>query len=350
MSAGRVSLNIAWDSVSARSVANLSQSFGPVSRRRVSPLPALAVLIYSTAIGCTCQPEPEQEAAATVPAIPAEPEAGPRPQVLYLPDAAPAAPLPRPQQGLVRSGRCSHEMVDVAGRFCIDRYEASLVDLERERRVSPYYYPSLNRTKSTFEAWETLRFTMGDEHYQTLSLPAPPAFQLSAPFRVKAVSQPGVVPNGYLSGLIAGEACRNAGKRLCTEEEWVLACRGQSDQRFPYGDVYEPGRCNVHRDVHPARILHGHASLGHLDPRLNHFAYQGRALLHSTGSNQDCASRWGSDAVYDMVGNLDEWIDDEQGAFLGGFYSRGTKEGCQSKITAHPQAYYDYSLGVRCCR
>ncbi len=195
-----------------------------------------------------------------------------------------------------------------------------------------------------------MRLTMGDEEYRRLPIPVPPAFQLTSEFHVKAVAEPSVVPNGYLTGDMAEEACKNAGKRLCRETEWVTACRGEANRQYPYGDAYEQGRCNVKQPVHPAAILHGSASLGHLDPRLNHFTHGTRPLLHATGSNPDCASKWGNDAVYDMVGNLDEWIDDREGTFLGGFYSRNTKEGCLSKITAHPMAYYDYSLGVRCCK
>ena len=89
---------------------------------------------------------------------------------------------------------------------------------------------------------------------------------------------------------------------------------------------------------------------GHLDPRLNHFEHKGASLLHTTGANPECASHWGDDAVYDMVGNLDEWVDDEEGVFLGGFYARNTREGCLSRVSAHPRGYCDYSLGIRCCQ
>ena len=50
------------------------------------------------------------------------------------------------------------------------------------------------------------------------------------------------------------------------------------------------------------------------------------------------------------TGNLDEWVDDEAGLFVGGFYARSTREGCESRISAHAPIYYDYSTGARCCR
>lgn len=299
--------------------------------------------------GCTCEPN-EQPAPVATPTQPVTTlVTDPLPVVLYVPDAGVVVPpgdLRPPSAG---AKVCPAEMVSILGRYCIDRYEARLVDTEKLRRISPYYHPTQRSSAATLKSWETMRFTMGDKQWQLVPLPVPANFQLTTQFEVKALSEANVVPNGYLSGTIAETACKNSGKRLCTEEEWVTACRGEANRKFPYGDVYEAGRCNVLRGVHPAAILHGSASLGHLDPRLNQFSYEGRPLLHATGTNPDCVSRWGNDGVYDMVGNLDEWIDDEQGAFLGGFYARNTKEGCLSKITAHPRAYYDYSLGVRCC-
>ena len=75
----------------------------------------------------------------------------------------------------------------------------------------------------------------------------------------------------------------------------------------------------------------------------------GRGLGH-TGGTLECASQWGNDAIFDMVGNLDEWIEDPEGTFLGGFYARKTQEGCDSRVEVHGLDYYDYSLGVRCCK
>lgn len=316
----------------------------------------MLLVLSSIVLGCQCgeqraTPSDRETSGEPSPSAQTHSETSTGPLELYIPDAAAAdwthePAIPPPFVGR----RCPSEMVDVQGQFCIDRFEAALVDAAKERRISPYYHPTRRQTRSSFERWEQQRFTMGPQEYQILPLPVPPRFQRTEVFEVKAKSERGVVPNGYLNGVLAEQACLNAGKRLCTEDEWETACRGETGEPFPYGSEYRAGECNVHIGVHPAAVLHGHASLGHLDPRLNHFPYQGRPLLAPTGSYPRCASRWGDDAVYDMVGNLDEWVADEDGVFRGGFYARNTKAGCEARISSHPRAYFDYSLGVRCCR
>jgi formylglycine-generating enzyme len=310
-------------------------------------------LFFGWALSCSRATEPSDHErpsssatsqSATTPALAAAP-----PALLYLPDggdtvqsgAAPgAALLPG---ALAATSRCPPEMVDVRGRFCIDRYEATLVDAKAGRRLSPYYHPTRAQTAASFKDWSQRA------HGDALAVPPPPDFQLSEDFEPRAESVAGVTPSGYLSGNLAEVACRNAGKRLCTLEEWVFACRGEADRKFPYGDRYEEGRCNVFREAHPAQILHGDMSTGHLDPRLNLVEGAAGPLLRKTGATESCKSVWGNDAAYDMVGNLDEWVEAAVGAFVGGFYSRSTREGCDAKVSSHPRAYFDYSLGVRCC-
>jgi formylglycine-generating enzyme required for sulfatase activity len=242
------------------------------------------------------------------------------------------------------SGRCAPDMVDVAGRFCIDRYEGSLVDVRLGRPISPYFAPRAGDARRAFEAFS------GASRAAAPELPKPPVWELEESFEPKAASLPAVTPNGYVSGLLARAACENAGKRLCSALEWTSACRGERGQRFPYGDTYEAGTCNVYRDTHPARVLWGDASKNHLDPRLNLVADASGPLLRRTGETARCRSEWGADAVFDMVGNLDEWVDEPGGAFLGGFYARATQNGCEARVTEHPPEYFDYSTGVRCCR
>jgi sulfatase modifying factor 1 len=307
----------------------------------------LASTSTATLLGCSRVDEPSPPPAKAASAVVAEPP----PRVLFLPDAAPLPSPPVAGRPPIHSGRCAADMVDVSGRFCVDRYEATLSDSGTGRLLTQFYYPTPELTRREYEHWQRPKPEMSTALGAILPVPAPQEWELSATrFDPVASSVPDVVPHGYLSGRTAERACANAGKRLCRIDEWITACRGQQNRKFPYGEQYVEGACNVCRATHPARALHGNASLGHLDPRLNLVTEDGDPLLRKTGATPRCKSEWGNDAVYDMVGNLDEWIDDPEGTFVGGFFSRSTHEGCDSIIEVHDYTYYDYSLGVRCCK
>jgi len=241
-------------------------------------------------------------------------------------------------------------MVRVANRFCVDRYEAQLIDAPTKTPLSPYYPPDKAKAKYLEELWQDLRLTEGNERARAMPLPPLAPWRKQRTAQPKAISRRGVIPNAYVSGEQAGEACANAGKRLCERSEWVVACRGEQDRDFPYGADYERGQCNIFREGHPGIELYGNPSINHTDPRFNLVKIAGKLLLRRTGTTKTCASKWGDDAIYDMVGNIDEWVDDPDGAFLGGFYARAKKDGCASGVSSHPIHYADYSTGVRCCR
>jgi formylglycine-generating enzyme len=319
----------------------------------------LLCLSSSGLLGCSCEDRntaraddaATQRSSASAQARSAEP----MPELLFLPDGGDLAPATPPEQQLLpgpwgKPGRCGTDMVDVRGQFCIDRYEAVLVDRKQSREISPFYPPTRRLTKALRERWRRDAPLSAGALGRTLGVPEPPAWQLAEEFEPVAAVRADAVPNGYLSGVLAEQACRNAGKRLCKIEEWVLACRGEANRKFPYGDQYQDGRCNVFREAHPAAILHQDPSIHHLDPRLNLVRADGAPLLRRTGATAACRSTWGADGVHDMAGNLDEWVDDPEGTFVGGFYARGTREGCDARITSHALEYFDYSLGVRCCR
>jgi formylglycine-generating enzyme len=245
---------------------------------------------------------------------------------------------------------CPSDMVRVQD-FCIDRWETSTVDRTSGRPLSPYYPPQRTLMNRVLDIWQVERTSWGSEAAQSFPLPELTRFQREQRFEPRAVSVPGVVPQGYLSRDLARRVCANSGKRLCTLAEWQTACRGERGTAFPYGPSYVAGRCNVWRQIHPARVLHGNSSLGHLDPRLNLVVeYEAGPLLRATGTTATCASRFGNDAIYDLVGNLDEWVDEEPALFVGGFYARSTNKGCDAKVSSHAPTYYDYSTGARCCR
>jgi len=246
--------------------------------------------------------------------------------------------------------KCPAEMVQVH-RFCVDRWEMTTVDRNSNQPLSPYYPPLPGYLNRVLDVWQVERFEWGRQAARSFPLPEVPLIEQSRKFEPVAASCAGRIPQAYLSREVARRACANAGKRLCSYEEWQTACRGEKGTKFPYGNDYVAGRCNVYRAVHPARELHGSFSMGHLDPRLNLVdEATGVPLLLPTGSSAQCVSHWGSDVIYDMVGNLDEWIADDPGMFVGGFYSRNTTNGCDAKVTNHAATYFDYSTGARCCR
>jgi len=315
-------------------------------------------------LGCESSREGPPDAVRLAPSVPTSPagaspppDAGSGPRRLYLPET-PAQILPgqspfdlsRPPPERLPQAGCPADMVDVRGAFCVDRYEAHLIDRQSGKVLSPYYPPEPALALSSFMTWRAHTRDALEPGRPTLELPPLADWQRTSRVDVLAVSEAGRVPSGYVDGHTASSACASAGKRLCTEREWQIACRGEADQDFPYGPRYEASACNVFRSTHPAIVLHGNASVGHLDPRLNLVRDREGPLLRRTGESERCRSVWGADAIYDMVGNLDEWVDDPGGAFQGGFYARATKLGCAARITSHPRGYRDYSLGVRCCR
>jgi hypothetical protein len=221
---------------------------------------------------------------------------------------------------LAATARCPAEMALVADRVCVDRWEASLV----ERAWGGVERP-----------WSAFSVIDGHEG------------------RVRAVSRPAVVPQGYVSGKQAMAACMASGKRLCTADEWERACRGPDGTQFPYGPARQAGACNDDvRPVHPVIEVATFLGLpadqwwrdGMNEPLINQLP----GSLLRTGERSECTNGYG---VFDMVGNLHEWIDDPDGTFRGGYYMDTTLngDGCQYVTTGHDFRYHDYSTGFRCC-
>jgi hypothetical protein len=198
-------------------------------------------------------------------------------------------------------GPCPSGMAHIDG-FCIDRWEAHLSD------HSPYTVPQAG----------------------------------------VAQTGQGVIPQGYISGEVAEAACQAVGKRLCRSAEWLRACQGPSEETFPYGDTYIPTACNEGREQHPVIELFGDqtdwSSRQMNDPRINQLADG----LEVTGSHPVCMS---AEGVFDLHGNLHEWVADAEGTFRGGFYvdAKINGPGCRYRTTAHGRTYHDYSTGFRCC-
>ncbi len=304
-----------------------------------------ALLVFGCLTGCASGARGVVRARAVSPKVGVRNASGERPQMRVeagLPAVAAALPAPAPAKDVAQANGddayvmpvmlekeaveppvpagCPTEMSLLPGGVCVDRWEGSLV---------------LVTTEGKEQDWSP---------FVTVGPGVPP---------VKAVSRAGVFPQGYLTGVRAAEACENAGKRLCTSEEWQVACQGPERTTYPYGERREAHRCNDDgRGKHPLIDLTERLGLAPeqmwRDSMEHPMINQLPNTLRKTGERSGCTNAYG---VFDMVGNLHEWVDDAAGTFRGGFYmdTRINGEGCRYVTTAHNRRYHDYSTGFRCC-
>jgi sulfatase modifying factor 1 len=322
----------------SRLLARASPGTIGFAMRRANEMFAMATVAFALA-ACTSSRSKETE--------PSDAGATPVPSAMPVPSATQSA-VPAPPLVLA----CPNDMVKVGERLCVDRYESQLVDVASARPLSPYY-PVLTDYDTFLEARRSEAAAFLARRTGTaVDVPFPelPAWQRRGRPTPKAVSKPGVVPNAYLTRAVAAGACELAGKRLCSLVEWQTACRGERATKHPYGAEFTNFRCNVFREAHPGHVLFGDASVGMQDPRMGLVEGSRGPLLTPTGGTPTCGSRWGDGVIYDMVGNLDEWVDDAEGTFAGGFFSRATRDGCERIVVAHGPDYRDYTTGARCCR
>jgi formylglycine-generating enzyme required for sulfatase activity len=141
-------------------------------------------------------------------------------------------------------------------------------------------------------------------------------------------NQPGVAPTVNVSWEEASRACGKGQKRLCREEEWEKACKGPGNARFPYGNDFDPNRCNTDDADGKDRAL---------------------AL---TGHFPQCRSAY---QVADLSGNVAEWTSSD---FAGNTPNKTQKGGafdrpihavrCSARLGGVPTEQKP-TVGFRCC-
>ena len=215
---------------------------------------------------------------------------------------------------------CPDDMVSVWGKFCVDKYEAFVNEVLSDGTLKQHS----------------------------------PFHQLDKKKRYIALNKRGRMPQAYISQKQAAAACAVAGKRLCTSHEWVAACKGKRPTTYPYGEKHQPRRCNdsgkspfamfFSKDGRPPPTkVYTWKRLN--DPRLN----RPKGTCALAGRFDRCRNTF---HLYDMVGNLHEWVADRSGTLRGGYYLdvKINGAGCDYRTVVHGPTYHDYSTGFRCCK
>ena len=75
--------------------------------------------------------------------------------------------------------------------------------------------------------------------------------------RFEHPNREGSAPTTGVDYATAAKTCEIEGKRLCSELEWEHACKGDGGFRFPFGDTFKSGICNVGSDEGKATAAPG---------------------------------------------------------------------------------------------
>jgi hypothetical protein len=193
---------------------------------------------------------------------------------------------------------CPEDMIPVDNQFCMDRYEGGRAD--------------------------AVPFALTDS-------------LLSGNADSLGPSRKGIVPWKGVDFHSARALCERNGKRLCSEREWTLACRGPDSAKtmYCYGDYYETGRCN--------------GIYAFCDSIYPGCYYDFGFHVMPTGSFPACTTWCG---IFDISGNLWEWVSTGSGtgALRGGAYN------CSSPGEPHFMLSCEFNggtkrpaSGIRCC-
>jgi sulfatase modifying factor 1 len=143
----------------------------------------------------------------------------------------------------------------------------------------------------------------------------------------------------------AARWCKQQGKRMCEEAEWETACEGPERLPWVYGWAVDKQACNSDKAWKPVdfgKFGRDSEAAQEESTRL----WQGSP----SGRYARCVSSFG---VYDLMGNVEEWVTSRAGrkfpgALMGGFWAKPWT-GCRGTNDAHEPTFAFYETGFRCC-
>jgi len=222
------------------------------------------------------------------------------------------------------TGACGEGMLEVEGEYCADV----------EQKCTKYIDPEgvFPRRCAEFERSSKCIGKTTKKHFCIDKFEWP--------------NKPGENPIVMKTWYEARDACAGAGKRLCGDSEWTLACEGSERLPYPYGYDRNSEACNIdkpHPDVNEK-------ALGSNDPKVRDAEAKRLWQGEPSGSRASCVSPYG---VMDMTGNVDEWVVNESGvpykSGLKGGYWGPVRDRCRPETTVHAEGFSFYQIGFRCC-
>jgi hypothetical protein len=177
-------------------------------------------------------------------------------------------------------------------------------------------------------------------------------------------------PNGRFMGSVGRLECQAwcqaRGRRLPTNNEWMVACEGTQPAQCLRPTISHP---ILHRLRNPRRWVYNDVDCKvgsnawrscmsdlRLNDRLRDPQSGATIGLPTAAETRRCVSQYG---VRNMVGVLGQWVVDTYASPAGGGGTRGQFNGglypqpassCNYTTVAHPADYTDYSIGCRCTR
>ncbi|MCA9621650.1 MAG: SUMF1/EgtB/PvdO family nonheme iron enzyme [Myxococcales bacterium] len=143
----------------------------------------------------------------------------------------------------------------------------------------------------------------------------------------------------------ASRWCEKRGRRLCSEQEWELACEGPEHRPWAYGWAVNVKLCNSAKGW-KAVDFEAFGKTREIARKESDRLWQGSP----SGRYKTCVSPFG---IFDLTGNVEEWVTarperDKPGALMGGFWAKPWT-GCRGTNDAHQSNFAFYETGFRCC-
>lgn len=229
-------------------------------------------------------------------------------------------------------GNCPDGMVHVQGQMRLG-VTTALQDQScirwlpgEPRRCAEFNVPRLERAYARLTQRRAMDFCMDRYEYPNI---------------------PGEYPAVGMTYNQAQTMCREQGREVCTDRQWIFACEGEESTPYATGYTRPTEECAIDRRWrNPSGFRRQPASSPRAATELGAIYQADRS-----GANPECVSSFG---VYDQAGNADENLTRQgltgpyRNVMMGGHWA-GVRNRCRPATVAHNEGYRDYQLSFRCC-